>query len=67
MSGLLAPSRMTSDPRNQKLFARAWSLLWLKWIYVLCFTLLILTLIHLFRERKDIQASGAVMPPEISS
>lgn len=70
-SGLLAPAQMTPDPRNQKLFDGAWSSLWVKWIYVFCFTepqafaLLILTLIHLFRKRRDIQASGAVTPAEI--
>lgn len=72
-SSLHAPYQMTSDPRNQKLFDGALSSVWIKQIHVFCFAepqafaLLILTLIHLFRKRRDIQANGAVRPAEISS
>lgn len=72
-SGLHAPYQMTSDPHHQKLFDGALSSVWVKYIRVFCFTepqafaLLILTLIHLFRERRDMQANGAAMPAEISS
>lgn len=64
---------MTSDSHNQKLFDGVLSSVWIEQIHVFCFAelqafaLLILTLIHLFRKRRDIQANEAVMPGEISS